>query len=144
MVDVSAKKITTRSATARGRVILSPLAFGLVQENAIAKGDVLTVAQIAGIGAAKHTGTLIPLCHPLPLSGIKVELSLDKRASAVDVEATVSCSGQTGVEMEALVAVSMACCTVFDMCKAVDKGMRITDMRVVRKSGGHSGDWASE
>ncbi|KAJ3177729.1 hypothetical protein HDU87_004251 [Geranomyces variabilis] len=144
MVDVSSKHITTRTATARGRILLSALAFKLVSENAIAKGDVLTVAQIAGIGAAKQTGMLIPLCHPLPLSGIKVELMLDKKASAVDVEATVSCSGQTGVEMEALVAVSVACCTVFDMCKAVDKGMRITDLRVVRKSGGKSGDWTAE
>ncbi|KAJ3173252.1 hypothetical protein HDU88_004714 [Geranomyces variabilis] len=144
MVDVSAKRVTARTATAVGRILLSPLAFKLVSENAIAKGDVLTVAQIAGIGAAKQTGILIPLCHPLPLSGIKVELSLHKKASAVDVEATVSCSGQTGVEMEALVAVSVACCTVFDMCKAVDKGMRITDVRVVRKSGGQSGDWAAE
>ncbi|KAI8589385.1 Molybdopterin cofactor biosynthesis C domain-containing protein [Geranomyces variabilis] len=144
MVDVSTKRVTARSATAVGRILLSPLAFKLVSENAIAKGDVLTVAQIAGIGAAKQTGMLIPLCHPLPLSGIKVELSLDKKARAVDVEATVSCSGQTGVEMEALVAVSVACCTVFDMCKAVDKGMRITDVRVVRKSGGQSGDWTAE
>ncbi|KAI8922514.1 hypothetical protein DFJ77DRAFT_424870 [Powellomyces hirtus] len=144
MVDVSDKAVTSRTATARGRVLLSSTAFSLVQQNAIKKGDVLTVAQIAGINAAKQTGTLIPLCHPLQLSNIKVNLSLDEDAQCVDVLATVSCAGKTGVEMEALVAVSVAACTVFDMCKAVDKAIRITDVRVVHKAGGVSGEWTTD
>lgn len=144
MVDVSPKPITHRTATAQGRVLLSPEAFALVQSNAIKKGDVLTVAQIAGINAAKQTGTLIPLCHPLPLSKIDVNLTLDQSNHAVNISATVSCNAQTGVEMEAIVGVSMAACTVYDMCKAVDRGIRIVDIRVVEKSGGRSGDWKAD
>ncbi|KAI9093092.1 hypothetical protein DFS34DRAFT_272259 [Phlyctochytrium arcticum] len=143
MVDVSSKPITARTATASGQVTMDPKAFGLIKSNTIAKGDVLTVAQIAGIQAAKQTGTLIPLCHPIPLSGIDVKLTLDEQKPIVHVVATVSSHGQTGVEMEALVAVSVACCTVFDMCKAVDKNMVIEDVRVIAKSGGKSGGWSS-
>ncbi|KAJ3046105.1 Molybdenum cofactor synthesis protein 1 [Rhizophlyctis rosea] len=144
MVDVSSKSPTKRTATARGRVYLGPKAYPLVESNSMKKGDVLTVAQIAGINAAKQTGHLIPLCHPLLLSHIDVKLSLNKEVEGVDVEATVSCTGNTGVEMEALVAVSMACCTVYDMCKAVEHGIRIGDVRVVRKSGGRSGEYVGE
>ncbi|KND01209.1 molybdenum cofactor biosynthesis protein A [Spizellomyces punctatus DAOM BR117] len=144
MVDVSSKTATLRTATAKGRVLMSAEAFSLVKTNAMKKGDVLTVAQIAGIHAAKQTGVLIPLCHPLPLSRIDVRLDLDDDNQCVDVAATVSCRGQTGVEMEAIVAVSVACCTVYDMCKAVDKGIRIHDIRVVEKTGGKSGDYKAD
>ncbi|TPX69081.1 hypothetical protein SpCBS45565_g02743 [Spizellomyces sp. 'palustris'] len=144
MVDVSSKTATLRTATAKGRVLMSAEAFSLVKTNAIKKGDVLTVAQIAGIHAAKQTGVLIPLCHPLPLSRIDVRLDLDDDNQCVNVAATVSCRGQTGVEMEAIVAVSVACCTVYDMCKAVDRGIRIHDVRVVEKTGGKSGDYKAE
>ncbi|KAJ3022128.1 Cyclic pyranopterin monophosphate synthase, mitochondrial [Thoreauomyces humboldtii] len=144
MVDVGAKAYTLRTATAKGRVRLSSYAFSLVRDNGMKKGDVLTVAQIAGIQAAKQTGHLIPLCHPIALSSVKLDLKLNEQDTCVDIAATVSCHGQTGVEMEALVAVSVSACTVFDMCKAVDKGMVIMDLRVTGKSGGASGDWEEE
>jgi cyclic pyranopterin phosphate synthase len=143
MVDVSGKPITRREATASGAVRMSAEAFGLVRDNAIAKGDVLAVARLAGIGAAKRTAELIPQCHPLPLDGIEVELELDETLPGVRVEATTRVEARTGVEMEALTAVSVACLTVYDMVKAVDRGIRIEDIGLVRKSGGRSGDWTA-
>nr|KAJ3418727.1 Molybdenum cofactor synthesis protein 1 [Polyrhizophydium stewartii] len=144
MVDVSDKTETKRTAVAAGRVLLGRVAFELVRDNKSSKGDVLTVAQIAGIQAAKQTDLLIPLCHPLMLSKIGVHLELDEEAHAVDIRAQVTCTGKTGVEMEALVAVSVAACTVYDMCKAVDKGIIITDVRLVSKTGGKSGDFSAD
>jgi cyclic pyranopterin monophosphate synthase len=139
MVDVGAKEHTTRRATARGRVCVSPDTLRLIQARGFKKGDVLTVAQLAGIMAAKKTHELIPLCHPLALSSIAVELSIDEAANTVEIEATVGLTGQTGVEMEALTAVSVAALTVYDMCKSVDRAMRIEAIRLVRKEGGKSG-----
>lgn len=139
MVDVGAKEHTQRSATARGRVIVSSDTLRLIEARGFKKGDVLGVAQLAGIMGAKKTHELIPLCHPLMLTSVKVELSLDPAANAVEIEATVKLAGQTGVEMEALTAVSIAALTVYDMCKAVDRSMRIEAVRLVRKEGGKSG-----
>ena len=139
MVDVSAKAETERAATAKGSVHMRPETLALVAEGAIKKGDVLAAARLAGIMAAKRTAELIPLCHPLALSHIAVDLTLDRKRSAIDIEATCKLRGRTGVEMEALTAVSVAALTVYDMCKAVDRGMRITDIRLTRKSGGKSG-----
>jgi cyclic pyranopterin phosphate synthase len=139
MVDVGAKEHTQRSATARGRVIVSPDTLRLIEAHGFKKGDVLGVARLAGIMGAKKTHDLIPLCHPLMLTSVTVELSLDPAANAVEIEATVKLAGQTGVEMEALTAVSVAALTVYDMCKAVDRSMRIDAVRLVRKEGGKSG-----
>ena len=139
MVDVGAKEHTQRRATARGRVCVSPDTLRLMQARGFKKGDVLAVAQLAGIMAAKKTHELIPLCHPLALSKVSVELSIDEAASSVEIEATVGLTGQTGVEMEALTAVAVAALTVYDMCKSVDRGMRIEAIRLVRKEGGKSG-----
>ncbi|WP_142847002.1 cyclic pyranopterin monophosphate synthase MoaC [Telmatospirillum sp. J64-1] len=139
MVDVSDKAETERIATAQGTILMQPATLALIQEGGVKKGDVLSVAQLAGIMGAKRTPDLIPLCHPLALTSVKVELSLDPARSAVLVSATCKLKGRTGVEMEALTAVSIACLTVYDMCKAVDKGMRITDIRLTHKSGGKSG-----
>jgi cyclic pyranopterin monophosphate synthase len=144
MVDVTDKPTTVREAVARGRVTLGPVAFALVRDGAAKKGDVLTVAQIAGIQAAKRTADLIPLCHPLPLSSVAVELSLDAEHDSVQIEATCRTRSETGVEMEALTAVAVAALTVYDMCKAVERGIRIGDVRLVRKSGGRSGEWIGE
>jgi cyclic pyranopterin phosphate synthase len=144
MVDVSAKDVTTRQATARGRVTMRADTLALIVEGRMPKGDVFATARIAGIMAAKRTHDLIPLCHPLPLSGIEVVLTPDAAASAVDVEATVRTTAQTGVEMEALTAVSVAALTVYDMCKAVERTMRIGDIRLVAKSGGKSGDFRAD
>lgn len=144
MVDVSGKATTAREATARARVLLAPATFALVREGAVAKGDVLTVAQVAGLQAAKRTAELIPLCHPIPLSHAEVTLRLDEAASSVELEATCRTLAETGVEMEALTAVTVAALTVYDMCKAVERGIRITDLRLVRKSGGASGEWIGE
>lgn len=141
MVDVSVKPVTSRTATARGRVTMQPTTLALILQGAVAKGNVLTTAQIAGILAAKRTHDLIPMCHPLLLTGIEVNLTPDEPASAIEIEATVRTSGQTGVEMEALTAVSIAALTVYDMCKAVDRGMRIEAVRLVEKHGGKS-DWS--
>jgi cyclic pyranopterin phosphate synthase len=140
MVDVSAKGDTVREATARGRITMLPETLALIVREGLPKGDVLAVAQIAGMMAAKRTHELIPMCHPLLLSGIDVRLAPDDASAAVEIEATVRTTGKTGVEMEALTAVSVAALTVYDMCKAVDRGMRIQDVRLVRKSGGKSGD----
>jgi len=141
MVDVSAKRETERAATAKGSVLMQPETLALVADGAMKKGDVLAVARLAGIMAAKRTAELVPLCHPLALSHIAVSLTLDRKRSAVDIEASCKLRGRTGVEMEALTAVSVAALTVYDMCKAVDRGMRITDIRLTRKTGGKSGSF---
>lgn len=141
MVDVSDKGETERIAVARGAVLMAPETMALIQSRGLKKGDVLAVAQLAGIMGAKRTPDLIPLCHPLALSSVKVELSLDPARHAVDIEATCKLTGRTGVEMEALTAVSVAALTVYDMVKAVDKSMRITDIRLIHKSGGKSGTY---
>jgi cyclic pyranopterin phosphate synthase len=140
MVDVSAKPDTARTAVARGRITMRPETLALINEGKIGKGDVLGVARLAGIMAAKRTSDLIPLCHPLLLSKVSVDLT-PVEPDAVEIEATVKLTGQTGVEMEALTAVSVAALTVYDMCKAVDRGMTIEAVRVVHKSGGKSGTW---
>ena len=138
MVDVSAKDETTRVATARGRIVMEPATLAKIQAGQMGKGDVLGVARLAGIMAAKRTSDLIPLCHPLPLSKVTVDL-VPVEPDAVEIEATVKLVGRTGVEMEALTAVSVAALTVYDMCKAIDRGMRIDAVRVVLKEGGKSG-----
>jgi cyclic pyranopterin phosphate synthase len=144
MVDVSEKAETERIAVARGAVIMAPETLALIRAGNVKKGDVLSVAQLAGIMGAKKTPDLIPLCHPLSLSSVKVELSIDAMQSAVTIEATCKLKGRTGVEMEALTAVSVAALTVYDMVKAVDKGMRITEIRLVHKSGGKSGTFGAQ
>lgn len=141
MVDVSAKAETGRVAVACGSVLMAARTMTLIQDRGVKKGDVLAVAQLAGIMGAKRTPDLIPLCHPLALSSVTVELSLDPGRNAVDIRATCKLTGQTGVEMEALTAVSVAALTVYDMVKAVDKSMRITDIRLIHKSGGKSGTY---
>jgi cyclic pyranopterin phosphate synthase len=141
MVDVSNKNATVREATATGSVYMSAATLRLAAGGGAAKGDVLTTAQLAGIMAAKRTHELIPLCHPLPLSGIEVTLSADEPNNAIQITATVRTTAQTGVEMEALTAVSVAALTVYDMLKAAQKDMRIGDIRLVRKTGGKSGDY---
>ena len=140
MVDVTAKDETPRVAEAQGRVVMKPETLRLLLAGEIAKGNVLTTAQVAGIMAAKRTHELIPMCHPLLLTGIDVELTPDIAVSTVEIRATVRTTGKTGVEMEALVAVAIAGLTVYDMCKAVDRGMRIEDVRLARKRGGKSGE----
>ncbi|MEM9048204.1 MAG: cyclic pyranopterin monophosphate synthase MoaC [Pseudomonadota bacterium] len=137
MVDISAKPETQRLAVARGAVEMAPETLALIRSGQAAKGDVLAIARLAGIMAAKRTADLIPLCHPLALANVSVDL--DAQGSRVEIEATVRCTGRTGVEMEALTAVSAAALTVYDMVKAVDKGMALTDIRVVLKEGGQSG-----
>ncbi len=144
MVDVSEKDITVREATARGRVLMLPETLALIVDGEIPKGDVFATARIAGIMAAKRTHDLIPLCHPLPLSGIEVALCPDADRPAVEIEATVRTTSQTGVEMEALTAVSVAALTVYDMCKAVEKTMQVADVRLVAKAGGKSGDFRAD
>ena len=139
MVDVSAKDVTTRSATASGRVLVSPEVVALLRGAGVPKGDTLAVARLAGIMGAKQTPALIPLCHPLAISGVTVDLTVAD--DAVEISATVRTTDRTGVEMEALTAVSVAALTVIDMVKAVDKAAVITDVRVEAKSGGKSGDW---
>ena len=144
MVDVGAKSATQRTATARGTVHMAAATMQKITERGFKKGDVLAVAQLAGIMGAKRTPDLIPLCHPLALTSVSVSLIPDPARSAVDIEATCKLSGQTGVEMEALTAVSVAALTVYDMCKAVDKAMRITDIRLVHKAGGKSGEFRAD
>ena len=139
MVDVSDKAETERVAVARGKVLMAPQTMALIQARGLKKGDVLAVAQLAGIMGAKRTPDLIPLCHPLALTSVKVDLALAPEDNAVTIEATCKLRGQTGVEMEALTAVSVAALTVYDMVKAVDKSMHITDIHLVHKSGGKSG-----
>ncbi|WP_303979432.1 cyclic pyranopterin monophosphate synthase MoaC [Dongia mobilis] len=141
MVDVSDKDASERIATAKGSVYMAPTTLALIRDRGVKKGDVLTVAQLAGIMGAKRTPDLIPLCHPLALTSVKVELALDAARNAVDITATCKLVGKTGVEMEALTAVSVAALTVYDMVKAADKSMRIGDIRLVHKSGGKSGTY---
>ena len=144
MVDVSAKADTDRTAVAGGEVVMQPETLRLIREGAIKKGDVLTVARIAGIMAAKRTSELIPLCHPLPLTHIDLDLTLDEERCRVTIRATARTTGKTGVEMEALTAVSVAALTIYDMAKAVDRGMRIENVRLLEKHGGKSGDYVAE
>ncbi len=142
MVDVSAKPATDRTATAKARVAMQPETLAMIVAGSAKKGDVLGVARLAGIMGAKRTSDLIPLCHPLPITAVTIELTPNTAASAVEIEATVRTTGQTGVEMEALTAASVAALTVYDMCKAVDRGMRIEAIRVVHKAGGKSGEFS--
>jgi cyclic pyranopterin phosphate synthase len=144
MVDVSPKPETEREAIARGEVLMRPDTLRLIAENGIAKGDVLAAAQIAGIMAAKRTSDLIPLCHPLLLTKVEVAFTIDEAGSRIVIESAVRCRGRTGVEMEALTAVSVAALTIYDMAKAVERSMRISNIRLVRKSGGSSGDLVLE
>ena len=144
MVDVGGKPVTDRLAVARGRIVMRPETLALIESNGFEKGDVLGVARIAGIMAAKNTSQLIPLCHPLPLSQVTVDFGLDRDDSAVEVTATARTTAKTGVEMEALTAVSVAALTIYDMCKSADRAMRIEAIRLVRKSGGRSGDMSPE
>jgi cyclic pyranopterin phosphate synthase len=139
MVDVTAKVVTQREAITKGTVHMQPETLALIQKGQISKGDVLTVAQLAGIMAAKKTPDLIPLCHPLLLGEIRVEFKVDEPDSAIHITSTVKNSGQTGVEMEAMTATAVAALTIYDMCKAVDRGMKIDNIRLVLKSGGKSG-----
>jgi cyclic pyranopterin phosphate synthase len=141
MVDVGDKPVTQRTATASGRVEMAPATLQRILERGIGKGDVLAVARLAGIMAAKRTADLVPLCHPLPLTSVTVELAPDETASAVAIRATCRVTGRTGVEMEALTAVSVAALTVYDMCKAIDRDMRITAIRLEHKAGGRSGEF---
>ena len=144
MVDVGKKPPTRRTAVAGARVLVSPETFALIRSGGMKKGDVLTVAQIAGVMGAKRTPELIPMCHPVLVDGIDLDLSLDERRCSVEIRASVSCDGRTGVEMEALTAASVAALTVYDMCKAVQKDMVITDIRLIDKTGGVHGDFHRE
>lgn len=144
MVDVSSKSETNRSALAIGRIKMKRETILLVEQGKIEKGDVLGVARVAAIMASKKTSDLIPMCHPIMISGCNVYFSIDKENSYIDIEAEVKTTGKTGVEMEALSAVSVAALTIYDMCKAVDKRMIIEDIHLVKKSGGKSGDWFYE
>jgi cyclic pyranopterin phosphate synthase len=144
MVDISAKDATSRSATAMARVYMLPETLSLILEGKAAKGDVLATARIAGIMAAKKTSDLIPLCHPLMISKVSVDFEWGVDVAAIDVIATVKVEGKTGVEMEAMTACSVACLTLYDMLKAVDRGMKITNLRLVEKSGGKSGHYQAE
>ncbi len=143
MVDVSDKADTVRTATAAATVLMQPETLALIMQGGVKKGDVLSVARLAGIMGAKRTPDLIPLCHPLMLTSVKVDLTCDPTRNAVDVTATCKLKGQTGVEMEALTAVTVAALTVYDMCKAVDRGMTVTDVRLLHKAGGKSGEWGA-
>ena len=144
MVDVGAKKVTQREAVARGFVAMRPETLRLIDEGMVKKGDVVATARLAGIMGAKRTPDLIPLCHPIPLDQVTVELESDESRGGIHVTATAKTSARTGVEMEALTAVSVAALTLYDMCKSVDRGMRIEDVRLVRKLGGKSGDLVLE
>jgi len=141
MVDVGEKPLSQRVAVAAGRVLVNEQTFALIRSGGMKKGDVLTVAQIAGVMGAKKTPDLIPMCHPILMDGIDLELHLDESRLSVEIQATVRCDGRTGVEMEALTAVSTAALTVYDMCKAVQKDMTITDIRLLSKTGGVHGDY---
>ena len=142
MVDVSEKNETFREAAACGRIVMAPETVQKIREGSMAKGDVLAVAQVAGIQAAKHCWELIPMCHQVPLSGVDIAFELTE--TAVEIQAAARCRGVTGVEMEVLTAVSAAALTIYDMCKAVQKDMRIENIRLLRKSGGKSGDYFAE
>lgn len=144
MVDVGAKAITTREALAEGHISMAPATLALIRDGLAKKGDVIAVARLAGIMAAKKTHELIPLCHPLLLTKVSVEIEPDDALPGMRVVARARVSGQTGVEMEALTAVSVACLTIYDMAKAVDRAMQIGGIRLLEKSGGQSGDWRAE
>jgi len=144
MVDVGEKDVSRRRAVAAARVLVNESTFALIKSGGVKKGDVLQVARIAGIMGAKRTPELIPMCHPVLIDGIELELWLDEERRSVEIQASVSCAGRTGVEMEALTAVSTAALTVYDMCKAVQRDMTITDIRLVSKTGGVHGDYARE
>ena len=144
MVDVAGKDETERTATAAGSVLMRPKTLQLILDGGHKKGDVLAVARLAGIMAAKRTADLIPLCHPLALTSIDLDLSCDAARSAVDIKATCALKGRTGVEMEAMTAVSVAALTVYDMCKAVDRAMTITEVRLLHKAGGKSGTYTAD
>jgi cyclic pyranopterin phosphate synthase len=144
MVDVSDKHVTSRSATAKAQVLMLPETLALILVGTAKKGDVLATARIAGIMAAKKTHELIPLCHPLLITKVSVDFVADEKTSSIEVAATVRVEGKTGVEMEALTACSVAALTLYDMCKAVDRGMKITDLRLTEKSGGKSGTFTAE
>lgn len=144
MVDVGEKAVTTREALAEGHVVMAPATLALIRDGLAKKGDVIAVARLAGIMAAKRTHELIPLCHPLLLTKVAVDLEPDEALPGLRVTARARVSGQTGVEMEALTAVSVACLTVYDMAKAVDRGMVIGGIRLLEKTGGKSGDWRAE
>ena len=141
MVDVSEKAITTRTATAEGFVSMMPATLDMIRDSSAPKGDVLATARIAGIAGAKKTADLIPLCHPLPLTQITINFKASRQPCGFRVEATAKAEGKTGVEMEALTAVTVACLTLYDMCKAVDRGMCFSGIRLVKKTGGRSGDY---
>ena len=141
MVDVTAKEVTDRTAVAAGHVVMRPETLALIVSGGVPKGDVIATARIAGIMAAKRTHELIPLCHPLAIGKAAVDIAADKALPGLRVTATVRVSGRTGVEMEALTAASVACLTIYDMAKAVEKGMRIEGLRLLEKTGGKSGDW---
>lgn len=144
MVNVGEKLESQRIAVAAGRVLVNNETFALIQSGGMKKGDVLTVAQVAGVMGAKRTPDVIPMCHPIQINGIDLNLSLDEKRQSVEITASVSCNGKTGVEMEALTAVSMAALTVYDMCKAVQKDIMITDIRLLKKSGGVHGEFTRE
>lgn len=144
MVDVTGKTATCRTAVAKGEIHMSRETLGRIRAGTVKKGDVLAVAQVAGIQAAKHTWELIPMCHPLPLTGINISFALLESPSRVEITAAVTCTGVTGVEMETLTAVSAAALTIYDMCKAIQKDMRIEHIRLLSKSGGKSGDYNIE
>ncbi len=144
MVDVGEKPVSVRTAVAAGRVLVNDETFALIKSGGMKKGDVLTVAQIAGVMGAKRTPDLIPMCHPILIDGINLELTLDEQRRSVEITAAVSCAGRTGVEMEALTAVGTAALTVYDMCKAVQKDMVITDIRLLKKTGGVHGEFERE
>jgi len=141
MVDVSDKPATLRTAVAGGTVYVNSETFGLITRKEMAKGDVLAVAQVAGIMAAKRTSEIIPMCHPIAITGVDISFSPDEERSIIDITATVRCKGETGVEMEALTAVSAAALTIYDMCKAVQRDIKISDIRLLKKTGGTSGDF---
>ena len=144
MVDVSDKHVTSRSATAKALVLMLPETLALILSGQAKKGDVLATARIAGIMAAKKTHELIPLCHPLLISKVSIDFTTNEKSSSIEVSATVRVEGKTGVEMEALTACSIAALTLYDMCKAADRGMKITDLRLTEKSGGKSGTFTAE
>jgi cyclic pyranopterin phosphate synthase len=141
MVDVSAKDVTTRVAIAKGEILMNPHTLSLIKDKGFAKGDVLAVSQVAGIMGAKKTSEIIPMCHPLMLSAVDISFAINEAESKVEIEARVKNSGQTGVEMEALTAVSIAALTIYDMCKAVEKDMVISNICLMKKSGGKSGEY---
>jgi cyclic pyranopterin phosphate synthase len=144
MVDVGGKEVTKRVAVAGGRIVMLPATLALIEAGGAKKGDVLGVARIAAIQAAKRTADLIPLCHPLPLTRVAVEFTTDRKASSVAIEVTAETLGRTGVEMEALAAAMIGLLTIYDMCKAADRGMRVEDVRLLEKSGGKSGHWLAD